>query len=187
MGTKMHNEKIRRLIEDAFIAGSAWRGNYKDHPVQGLCHNAAIKYATDQDIKLVPSVPKFKFDTLVQHCKYLDDAIAQARSEVHQVTLYQQDAVWFWQHDGRDHLESLTCPIIIQPSQLRELLKGVGTIDAVKLRDAIAQAIGGDAYDCTRVWSAWSAGTMTDEDFEPLVDQEDRLNEIVDAVISVIK
>lgn len=36
--------------------------------------------------------------------------------------LYQQNAVWFWQHDGEDYLESLSCPIIIQPHDLLELL-----------------------------------------------------------------
>jgi hypothetical protein len=28
---------------------------------------------------------------------------------------------WFWQGDGEDHLESLTCPILIQPDQLRAM------------------------------------------------------------------
>lgn len=51
------------------------------------------------------------------------------------------------------------------------------------LRDIIAQAIGGDTYDCTRVWSAWSVGTMSDNDFMPVVDQEARLYEITDACL----
>ena len=71
------------------------------------------------------TVPKHKFDTLVQHCKRLDGEIAQAHAHVNEITLYQQNAVWFWQHDGEDFLESLSCPIIIQPHHLRELLKGV--------------------------------------------------------------
>lgn len=70
------------------------------------------------------TVPKHKFDTLVQHCKRLDAEIAQARAHVNEVTLYQQNAVWFWQHDGEDYLQSLSCPIIIQPHHLRELLEG---------------------------------------------------------------
>lgn len=70
------------------------------------------------------TVPKHKFDTLVQHCKRLDAEIAQARAHVNEITLYQQNAVWFWQHDGEDYLQSLSCPIIIQPHHLRELLEG---------------------------------------------------------------
>lgn len=72
----------------------------------------------------VETVPKFKFDTLVQHCKRIDADIAQARAHVNEITLYQQNAVWFWQHDGEDYLQSLSCPIIIQPHHLRELLEG---------------------------------------------------------------
>lgn len=55
------------------------------------------------------------------------------------------------------------------------------------LRDVIAQAIGSDAYDCTRVWQAWGVGTMSEDDFVPIVDQEDRLSEIVDACLEEIE
>lgn len=71
-----------------------------------------------------PTVPKFKFDTLVEHCKRLERDLAEARAHVNEITLYQQNAVWFWQHDGEDYLQSLSCPIIIQPHHLRELLEG---------------------------------------------------------------
>ncbi len=32
------------------------------------------------------------------------------------------DDVWYWQGDGEDDLESLTCPVVITPDQLRSLL-----------------------------------------------------------------
>ncbi|WP_314383223.1 hypothetical protein [Pseudomonas brenneri] len=54
------------------------------------------------------------------------------------------------------------------------------------MRDIIAQAIGGDAYDCTRVWSAWGVGTMSDDDFIPIADQEERLYEIADACLDAV-
>lgn len=55
--------------------------------------------------------------------------------------------------------------------------------DAV--RDAIAAALG-DAYDCTRVWDAWNVGTMTQDDFVLVCDDESRLYEIADAAISAM-
>ncbi len=55
-----------------------------------------------------------------------------------------------------------------------------------KVRDAIAEAIGGDAYDCTRVWSAWSYGTMGEDDFIPVADQAERIAEIADAAIAAM-
>ena len=52
--------------------------------------------------------------------------------------------------------------------------------------DAVAEALGGYAYDCTRVWQAWSAGTMTEDDFVRVADDHSRLCEIVDAVIAAL-
>ncbi len=69
---------------------------------------------------------------------------------------------------------------------LRARLSASPTVDRVALRDAIADALGSSAYDCTRVWSAWGYGTMDQDDFRPLVDDEDRLMEIVDAVVATI-
>lgn len=44
-----------------------------------------------------------------------------------------------------------------------------------KVMDAIAVALG-DAYDCLRVWGAWSYGTMSQDDFVQVVEQQDRLS-----------
>lgn len=55
------------------------------------------------------------------------------------------------------------------------------------MRDLIAEVIGGDAYDCTRVWSAWGVGTMSEDDFVPLVEQEERLYELADACLDKVK
>jgi hypothetical protein len=52
--------------------------------------------------------------------------------------------------------------------------------------DAVAAAIGDDAYDCTRVWSAWNVGTMSQDDFILVSEQDDRIAEIADAAIAAI-
>lgn len=57
--------------------------------------------------------------------------------------------------------------------------------DAV--RDAIAEAIGVCAYDCTRVWEAWSFRTMTSDDFDPIVECEERIVEITQAAMEAVK
>lgn len=54
-----------------------------------------------------------------------------------------------------------------------------------KARDAVAEALG-DAYDCTRVWSAWGYGTMGPDDFALVADDDSRVAEIVEAVISAL-
>jgi len=49
--------------------------------------------------------------------------------------------------------------------------------------DAVAEALGGDAYDCLRVWSAWGMGTMGREDFQAIADDGDRVADIARAAI----
>lgn len=73
-----------------------------------------------------------------------------------------------------------------------ELLADLKARDAMspatseQLRDAIFEALGSElfgVYDCTRVWEAWSVGTMSQNDFLPV---DNRLDEIVDTVMAVI-
>lgn len=81
-----------------------------------------------------------------------------------------------------------------QPPHVRELLKqasealsAAGSQSVPEaLRDNIRQAIAeslGEAYDCLRVWSAWSYGTMGPDDFSLVAEDGDRLEEIVEAVM----
>jgi len=57
--------------------------------------------------------------------------------------------------------------------------------ERARVRDTIAEALG-DAYDCTRVWSAWSYGTMGPNDFALVSDDDARLDEIADAVMAAL-
>lgn len=51
-------------------------------------------------------------------------------------------------------------------------------------RKAIAEALG-DAMDCIRDWSAWHVGTMRDEDFLHVADDDNRLSEIQGAILAL--
>jgi len=55
------------------------------------------------------------------------------------------------------------------------------------VHQAVAEALGSGAYDCTRVWSAWSCGTMGSDDFVPVAEDSDRVAEIADAAIEAIR
>lgn len=73
---------------------------------------------------LGPTVPSFKFATLVEHCKRLESQLDAERRRNNDLEFYRDDnAVWHWQNDGQDFLESLSCPVIIPAHQLRDLLK----------------------------------------------------------------
>lgn len=71
-------------------------------------------------------------------------------------------------------LEVLTAPAPAQPGQDAEIPESV--------IDAVAAALG-DAYDCGRVWSAWSYGTMSSDDFRLVAEDGDRVAEIARAAI----
>lgn len=58
---------------------------------------------------------------------------------------------------------------------MSEIKHTPGQMTAV--RDALAASLG-DTYDCTRVWSAWSVGTMSQDDFTAITEDEDRLQEL---------
>lgn len=60
------------------------------------------------------------------------------------------------------------------PAQDRELPEAV--------IDAVSAALG-EAYDCTRTWSAWSYGTMSQDDFSMVAEDGDRVAEIARAAI----
>lgn len=53
------------------------------------------------------------------------------------------------------------------------------------VRNAVAEALG-EAYDCTRVWSAWSYNTMGPDDFSLVGEDSDRVAEIADAAIQAM-
>jgi hypothetical protein len=53
------------------------------------------------------------------------------------------------------------------------------------VRDALSATLG-DAMDCTRVWSAWGVGTMSENDFELVADNDERLDELVAAIESAL-
>jgi hypothetical protein len=61
--------------------------------------------------------------------------------------------------------------------------QGAGLTDE-QLTDIIAAGLSG-TYHCTRVWEAWSVGTMSQDDFEP-VDESDTPGEIAQAIRAAI-
>jgi hypothetical protein len=89
--------------------------------------------------------------------------------------------------DGFPMLTSNQCHAVAEKLNEQPAPVALALPDRDSLRDAIAQAIGGDTYDCVRVWSAWGVGTMSDDDFIPIVDHEERLYEIADTCLDELK
>ena len=91
------------------------------------------------------------------------------------------------EHEGCDYLAWTTGeqPCIDQLERELALLKA-SPVGAPEVRESVIEAIAealGDAYDCTRVWSAWSYGTMSQDDFSLVAEDRSRLEEIADAAM----
>lgn len=93
---------------------------------------------------------------------------------------------WSLWHDGKGEefkqsYQVETRPLYAeQPAPVAVVLP-----DPDQLCDAIATALG-EALDCTRVWSAWGVGTMSEDDFVPVSDQPERLHEIASACLEEV-
>jgi hypothetical protein len=68
------------------------------------------------------TVPKFKFDALVEHAKRQDGELAELRQKLNTIRLYDERETWFWEAQGENHIESLACPVVIEADDLRALL-----------------------------------------------------------------
>ena len=55
-----------------------------------------------------------------------------------------------------------------------------------KADEAIREALGSNAFDCVRVWSAWEHGTMRNGDFWLIAESDERVAEIRDAVLAAL-
>ncbi|MCA0188093.1 MAG: hypothetical protein LCH90_19280 [Proteobacteria bacterium] len=54
------------------------------------------------------------------------------------------------------------------------------------LLDQALQTVLGDAFDCTRVWNAWSYGTIGPDDFVLVAENDERIAEIREAVLAAL-
>ena len=97
-----------------------------------------------------------------------------------------------WKLDGEMpplfHQPTHWMPLPAAPSAPASPVSTVEQGDAQReaVMDAIAAALG-NAYDCMRVWSAWSVGTMSEDDFRLVADDAGRLGELADAAIAAMR
>lgn len=64
----------------------------------------------------------------------------------------------------------------------KALIASISDLHKNQVKDAIRDHLH-DVYLCSRVWEAWSFGTMTADDFYHAADDEEFISEIADAAI----
>lgn len=60
--------------------------------------------------------------TIEEQHKSHEIEVSYQRRRLEMYAAAESKNYWIWQGDGEDHLESLTCPILIRPEQLRSLI-----------------------------------------------------------------
>jgi len=81
----------------------------------------------------------------------------------------------------RDHSSCSENPNSSDPAS-RQALEGE-PVDVERITDTVSEHLG-DIFACTRVWSAWQVGTMTQDDFTP-ADETELADEIAAAVAEI--
>jgi hypothetical protein len=56
-----------------------------------------------------------------------------------------------------------------------------------KATEAVRETLAYTTYDCTRDWQAWRVGTMRENDFMPIAEIDERIDEIVEAVLTPVR
>ncbi len=72
-------------------------------------------------VEPVETVPKFKYDALVKELEMKEATIAELDAKIATYRNHNNGMVWYWDPDRHNDLESLTCPIVIEPDVLRRL------------------------------------------------------------------
>lgn len=70
-------------------------------------------------------------------CRILQQDLARVRGELSARRARDSGEVWFWQGDGFDFPESLTCPVIVTADKLRALLALSSTADSSALMNTL--------------------------------------------------
>lgn len=63
----------------------------------------------------------YHVSSLVDDIRHKDNEIAELRAR--KFARFNNEDCWLYQGDGEDHLESLTCPVVISAADLQQLLQ----------------------------------------------------------------
>lgn len=98
---------------------------------------------------------------------------------------HSYDGVWF----GEPHPDTASKywwrPILKEC--LAGLEKSTSTVQGLNkegLIDILRQHLTSDIYFCTRVWAAWQVGTMSEDDFTPVNEDDEFIYELSTAILA---
>lgn len=68
-------------------------------------------------------VTRHAFEIVQEERNRLLQQLQEVRADLHLRRQKEIGEVWYWQHEGGNHLPSLTCPVVIPVAELRQLLE----------------------------------------------------------------
>jgi hypothetical protein len=91
----------------------------KERDQYRAAEEAQVALRQKTQARVESSVPKWRFESLVEQCRITEEQRDEARRRL---ALLNEDGAWHWMNDGNDHLESLSCLVLINAAELRSLI-----------------------------------------------------------------
>lgn len=147
----------------AAVVEGGW-SSVKEMGVEMFQAGAAWQRAQSATAGAAPEGPnyKFKFETLVDHCKRQDQVIADLRYDQNIRRFYDDGAVWFWSGDDSDNLQTLACPVVINAGDLRAMLAAPQPAARQEQGDEVRRL-----REALELWLADYDEVAANPDFEP--------------------
>ena len=137
---------------------------YCDKNSQDTCHSvrpcaASLKTAIDILTKCQRSTAQ-AVDKWEEFVKEKDNEISQLKGELNARYLKDKEEVWYWLGDSNDHLESLCCPILIQPEDMRQVVKEAVINAKKEERERIRQEFNKRNAPDAKDWQTGTGGKL---------------------------
>lgn len=107
MDELLSDEEIKQAIDDVIVGDEL--SLFKVVAQAQLDHLAPIREA--------------ELSKKQQVISELTDKVLELRVSIGVLAMERSNETWYWQGDGEDHLDSLTCPIIITPEKFKAEIK----------------------------------------------------------------
>jgi len=95
--------------------------------LKGAMLSPPFKRIDGTQYNIVPDndlIPKHKVVDLIEQLKSNEKTIRDLNQELGRRRLRENGEVWFWEEDGNNDLDSLTCEVVIPAHVLKKLIKG---------------------------------------------------------------
>ena len=194
-----HAGQDRELLEAFYRACAAEGGTTDEIHLRGI--KAVLTACSAAPPSPEPPAEALAARPLLEQVAAMADCIgAQAVGQI--TAISNRAAAWLRENPPGQpvaietgvHLDRFAALLDQQAAELAAL-RGVAKPEDVAAlsdehREAVHQAVAealGSAYDCQRVWSAWSCGTTGPDDFTLTAEDDDRVAEIANAAIEAFR